>query len=693
MRQKKVFHAVISAMLTLSLAVPAVSLGAVPAAADEAAKPIAVYDFEDGLRWFYDNDKDNFEIVSSGTLVVKKEGEQIEEGKDLVDANGFLYQGSGDSAHYALQQVSNQPVCAYDEERGTVFNLCKTYKVESLKKDKSATIAGDDKATAALDAALKVGDEVRKEATYKSAITCSNPFAKLDQAGAVLAFWGKASADKEMTDKTAFLEFDKDTTAVSFCFDTASAASDVKAGEWHYYTYVISAEKIDTYIDGKAAEGMTTIDGEAPADYIAFLKEAKIYLGATNLSTVETHEATRLDNVSFYNCSMTAEEVAALYEAETATTSVDVTKPAKFIAMDSEENFTSMDDKAPGEVKDFNIKGHTVKGVAVAENAKQSTKSGIKLSENPFAGNRLTGASISFWLHNNVTARKANAGKTTLDDSYVLSFINKEKYVFNPKEEDKSQNDITTFNFKTSMAFNFKEGALTDIGTGNQYSGLADETASAKFLEDSGDWHFITLNINNNGVTPYYDGVKVEGYLRGQGNRFMDGYYVRYGTDGSTEKGDLYNPVKLNGMFGGDNNQRATAMMAAFADADMDIYFGYFPKSLSLTEVGSPIDVTRISFYDAELTDTDVKALYDQEMAYINAQPEYKEAPQGKMGDLNGDENVTAADALVALQVAAKLTEETDAYHTYGDMNGDGSITAADALVMLQIAAKLVPES
>ncbi len=1118
---------IMAAMLSFVMIFSAAPISEVPVLAKSQPQLIVNYNFEDGLRWFYNNDRDNFDIIKSGTIIVKKEGDQIEGGgRDKVDANGFLYQGTGSSAHYALQQVSNQPTSAYDAERGTVYNLCKTYHVDALVKEQSAGIAGDDPATTALDAALKVGDEVRKEATYKSAITCSNPFAKLDQEGAVLAFWGKASEEKaeaeatplpevdltegrpfnvkdttnadvtkdskgldhytfkainnpdeaygvefenlfdnveekekvcetiesaletwktennaelfptgtraseptsnhtyfgnyfdvyhgdvtenpfrlenegkndpddpniphtqfhrpvwtkgasigfwfkpsqevidssntdtpipimtmyatnkfafemeadgslcfvdlnnaawdgnrrlqanqwchntfmtkgdsskvkadawnyytitfandwiqvyingeeliytvsglrrsgmrefnggfmskynpvglmlegdddpndyiknngagtdkygnyggitlkmqtydeyantnEQTDnddasiratgvyvdgyyaqkeveednyqytllldalttsgakfymggvptalikalgwgiegsatrrirytdhlvpegiqfadvrffeddltaaqareayekakarmgeetgeqqpdsdyarnrhKTAFMEFDKDTTAVNFCFDEASG---VKAGEWHYYTYVISTDKINAYIDGKPSDFDITadIDGAKPSDLTAFLKEAKLYLGASNLSTVETHEATRLDNVSFYNGSMTADEVASLYEAQMKTTSVDVTRPDKFIGMDSTEDFTNVNDENPAKVKDFNINGHMVKGVAVAENAKMSTKAGIKLSKNPFAGNRLTGASISFWLRNNVRARKAANGNMTLDDSSVLSFIDQPKYVFNPKEESKSQDDITTFNFHTNMAFNFIEGAQTDAFTGNWYAGIVDETASAKYVEDSGEWHFITLNINNNGVTPYYDGEKVEGYFRGEGNRFMDGYYVR--------ERDLTDPVRLNGMFGGDNNQRATMMMAAFAYDDMDMYFGYFPNSMSMTEIGSPIDVTRISCYNAELTDTDVKALYDQEMAYINAQPVY---PEG-IGDVDGDGEVTAADAQMILQMAAKdrPLPATDAQFIRADVDMNGSITPIDALLILRYYYKL----
>ena len=74
------------------------------------------------------------------------------------------------------------------------------------------------------------------------------------------------------------------------------------------------------------------------------------------------------------------------------------------------------------------------------------------------------------------------------------------------------------------------------------------------------------------------------------------------------------------------------------------------------------------------------------------ARPEYREAPQGKKGDINSDGDVNAQDALLALQIAAKMTEQTETHLTYGDLNDDGNITAADALVMLQIAAKVVPQ-
>lgn len=57
------------------------------------------------------------------------------------------------------------------------------------------------------------------------------------------------------------------------------------------------------------------------------------------------------------------------------------------------------------------------------------------------------------------------------------------------------------------------------------------------------------------------------------------------------------------------------------------------------------------------------------------------------MGDLNGDGKVTAADARIALRIAAKLQKPTAVQLKAGDMNGDGKITAADARKILEMAA------
>ena len=57
--------------------------------------------------------------------------------------------------------------------------------------------------------------------------------------------------------------------------------------------------------------------------------------------------------------------------------------------------------------------------------------------------------------------------------------------------------------------------------------------------------------------------------------------------------------------------------------------------------------------------------------------------------DFDGDGEITVADALAALRIAAKLAEETPRAIAIGDADGDGHITVADALAILRVAAGL----
>lgn len=60
-----------------------------------------------------------------------------------------------------------------------------------------------------------------------------------------------------------------------------------------------------------------------------------------------------------------------------------------------------------------------------------------------------------------------------------------------------------------------------------------------------------------------------------------------------------------------------------------------------------------------------------------------------KLGDFDNDGDITVADALAALRIAAKLVEETPEYISIGDIDRDNHVTVADALAILRVAAKL----
>ena len=60
------------------------------------------------------------------------------------------------------------------------------------------------------------------------------------------------------------------------------------------------------------------------------------------------------------------------------------------------------------------------------------------------------------------------------------------------------------------------------------------------------------------------------------------------------------------------------------------------------------------------------------------------------IGDFDNDNEITVADALSALRIAAKLVAETPTLIRIGDTDLDGHVTVADALAILRVAAKLV---
>ena len=63
----------------------------------------------------------------------------------------------------------------------------------------------------------------------------------------------------------------------------------------------------------------------------------------------------------------------------------------------------------------------------------------------------------------------------------------------------------------------------------------------------------------------------------------------------------------------------------------------------------------------------------------------------GKRGDVNGDKNITAVDALWVLKNVAGSQELAKTQTLRADMNQDGNVTAIDARWILQTAAGLTP--
>ena len=64
--------------------------------------------------------------------------------------------------------------------------------------------------------------------------------------------------------------------------------------------------------------------------------------------------------------------------------------------------------------------------------------------------------------------------------------------------------------------------------------------------------------------------------------------------------------------------------------------------------------------------------------------------PEIILGDVDGKDGVTAADALLALQAATEKIHLTNGQALAADVDGKDGVTASDALLILQYATKKI---
>lgn len=77
-------------------------------------------------------------------------------------------------------------------------------------------------------------------------------------------------------------------------------------------------------------------------------------------------------------------------------------------------------------------------------------------------------------------------------------------------------------------------------------------------------------------------------------------------------------------------------------------------------------------------------------IGYVAYNTPVTNAKNYKLGDVTGDDSVTAADATPILQYAVNLTTLTPLQLAAGDTTKDGTVTAADATPILQFAVNII---
>lgn len=84
----------------------------------------------------------------------------------------------------------------------------------------------------------------------------------------------------------------------------------------------------------------------------------------------------------------------------------------------------------------------------------------------------------------------------------------------------------------------------------------------------------------------------------------------------------------------------------------------------------------------SQLPDVVIRNSEDKDTVVVSVDPE-------AWGDLDGDRNVTSADARICLRASAKLESLPEEQHLAADIYGDGEISARNARKILRVAARL----
>lgn len=152
-------------------------------------------------------------------------------------------------------------------------------------------------------------------------------------------------------------------------------------------------------------------------------------------------------------------------------------------------------------------------------------------------------------------------------------------------------------------------------------------------------------------------------------------------------------PVKyLFSAFNGCTNLETVVLAEGVEQVVVNTFFWcsslktvFFPKSVNY--------IAEKAFeYSPELVMCVYENTYSHEYAVENDIPYYiidDTYGSGMSGDIDRDGEVTVADALAVLRVAARLKEATPEMILAGDMDDDCDITVNDALIVLRVAAKL----
>ena len=213
----------------------------------------------------------------------------------------------------------------------------------------------------------------------------------------------------------------------------------------------------------------------------------------------------------------------------------------------------------------------------------------------------------------------------------------------------------------------------------------------------AGEWETPVVNIEDGGVCDVSQQPLVPAWNAGAA--LLDGEFFLPGT--AVEKNGEHTLEIINGdkrttvtftVTGGEDEYTmpvvAGVVESGVYEEPVTITWDVGEGVLNGEAVESGVVVSEPGLYALRVVNGDKSVTVRFEIKEQTPPP----PPEHKKGDMDGDEEITVADALKALRVAAKLVEATEDDMLTGDTDGDGEITVADALKILRVAAKLANE-